>query len=122
MVKTVDAALFQRMVIHGAAKINYLKQPINDLNVFPVPDGDTGTNMSLTFSAAATEMKKKNFDTVVLMITDVLLDGTQLLFVGDEDTIKQAFNMRPDAENCAFLPKILSRKKQVIPMLSALWG
>ena len=66
--------------------------------------------------------KKKNFDTVVLMITDVLLDGTQLLFVGDEDTIKQAFNMRTDAENCAFLPKILSRKKQVIPMLSALWG
>jgi manganese-dependent inorganic pyrophosphatase len=66
--------------------------------------------------------KKKGFDTVVLMITDVLLDGTQLLFVGDEDTIKQAFNMRADAENCAFLPKILSRKKQVIPMLSALWG
>ena len=64
MVKTVDAALFQRMVIHGAAKINYLKQPINDLNVFPVPDGDTGTNMSLTFSAAAAEMKKKRFDTV----------------------------------------------------------
>ena len=64
MVKTVDAALFQRMVIHGAAKINSLKQPINDLNVFPVPDGDTGTNMSLTFSAAAAEMKKKSFDTV----------------------------------------------------------
>ena len=64
MVKTVNAALFQRMVIHGAAKINSLKQPINDLNVFPVPDGDTGTNMSLTFSAAAAEMKKKNFDTV----------------------------------------------------------
>jgi len=64
MVKTVDAALFQRMVIHGAATINYLKQPINDLNVFPVPDGDTGTNMSLTFSAAAAEMKKKSFPTV----------------------------------------------------------
>ena len=64
MVKTVDAALFQRMVIHGAANINALKQPINDLNVFPVPDGDTGTNMSLTFSAAAAEMKKKSFDTV----------------------------------------------------------
>ena len=64
MVKTVDAALFQRMVIHGAATINSLKQPINDLNVFPVPDGDTGTNMSLTFNAAATEMKKKSFDSV----------------------------------------------------------
>ena len=60
MVKTVDAALFQRMVIHGAATINSLKQPINDLNVFPVPDGDTGTNMSLTISAGATEMKKKS--------------------------------------------------------------
>ena len=55
-------------------------------------------------------------------ITDVLLDGTQLLFVGDEDTIRQAFNIRGEDENCAFLPKILSRKKQVIPMLSALWG
>ena len=64
MVKTVDAALFQRMVIHGAATMNYLKQPINDLNVFPVPDGDTGTNMSLTFNAAAAEMKKKSFPTV----------------------------------------------------------
>lgn len=65
--------------------------------------------------------KDKDFNTVVLMITDVLLEGTQLLFVGDEETICQAFNIR-GAENCAFLPKIMSRKKQVIPMLSALWG
>ena len=66
--------------------------------------------------------KNKGFDTVVLMITDVLLDGSQLLFVGDEDTIRQAFNLKNDVEDCAFLPKIMSRKKQVIPMLSALWG
>jgi manganese-dependent inorganic pyrophosphatase len=66
--------------------------------------------------------KDKHLDTVVLMITDVLLDGTQLLYVGDEDTIRQAFNIRSDTENCAFLPKVLSRKKQVIPTLSALWG
>jgi manganese-dependent inorganic pyrophosphatase len=66
--------------------------------------------------------KKKKLESVVLMITDVLLDGTQLLFVGDEDTIRQAFNLRDDGENCAFLPKIMSRKKQVIPALSALWG
>lgn len=65
--------------------------------------------------------KKGNFNTVVLMLTDVLLEGTQLLFVGDEDTIRQAFNIKGE-ENSAFLPKILSRKKQVIPMLSALWG
>ena len=66
--------------------------------------------------------KKKRFDIVVLMITDVLLDGTQLLFVGDEETIRQAFNVRGEVENCVFLPKIMSRKKQVIPSLSALWG
>ena len=66
--------------------------------------------------------KDRSFNTVVLMITDVLLDGTQLLFVGDEDNICQAFNIKSGHEHCAFLPKILSRKKQVIPMLSALWG
>ena len=64
MIHTIDAALFQKMVIHAAAAINLQKQPINDLNVFPVPDGDTGTNMSLTISAASAEMKKKSFDTV----------------------------------------------------------
>ena len=55
------------------------------------------------------------------MITDVLLEGSQLLYVGDEDTIHQAFNIK-GSENCAFVPKIMSRKKQVIPMLSGLWG
>ena len=64
MVRNIDAAAFQRMVIHGAASINAQKQPINDMNVFPVPDGDTGTNMSLTIGAAAAEMKKKRYDTV----------------------------------------------------------
>jgi manganese-dependent inorganic pyrophosphatase len=61
-------------------------------------------------------------DSVVLMITDVLLDGTQLLFVGDEDSICQALNIENEGTNCAFLPKVMSRKKQVIPMLSALWA
>lgn len=64
MVQNIDAAAFQRMVIHAAAAINAQKQPINDLNVFPVPDGDTGTNMSLTIGAAALEMKKNRYDTV----------------------------------------------------------
>ena len=64
MIKHIDAATFQRMVIHGAAAINAQKQLINDLNVFPVPDGDTGTNMSLTIGAGATEMKKKSYEGV----------------------------------------------------------
>ena len=48
MRQTIDAAAFQQMVIHAAAAIRAEKQRINDLNVFPVPDGDTGTNMSLS--------------------------------------------------------------------------
>ena len=53
--------------------------------------------------------------------TDVLKEGTHLLSVGEADTIRQAFNIR-SSEPAPFLPKIMSRKKQVIPMLSALWG
>ena len=64
---------------------------------------------------------ERGFDLVVLMLTDVLLEGTQLLFVGDEESICQAFNVTPK-DRCVFLPNVMSRKKQVIPMLSALWG
>ena len=46
------------MVLHGAAAITAQKQAINDLNVFPVPDGDTGTNMSMTIGTAVTELRK----------------------------------------------------------------
>ena len=64
MVKKIDAAVFQRMVIHAHAAMNAQKQVINDLNVFPVPDGDTGTNMTLSIGAASKEMKKNHYDTV----------------------------------------------------------
>ena len=60
MIENVDGASFQQMVVHAAASINLHKQEINDLNVFPVPDGDTGTNMSLTIAASAGEMKKQS--------------------------------------------------------------
>ena len=49
------------------------------------------------------------------------MEGSHMLFVGDEDIFCQAFDIK-NAENCAFLPKIMSRKKQIIPMLSGLWG
>ncbi len=58
MIQTIDGIQFKQMVLHGAAAIALQKQQINDLNVFPVPDGDTGTNMSLTISAAAAELRK----------------------------------------------------------------
>ena len=58
MIQTIDGLQFKQMVLHGAAAITAQKQRINDLNVFPVPDGDTGTNMSLTIGAASTELRK----------------------------------------------------------------
>ena len=54
----ITGALFKQMVLHGAAAITAQKQAINDLNVFPVPDGDTGTNMSMTIGTAVTELRK----------------------------------------------------------------
>ena len=53
MMHTIDGIQFKQMILHGAAAITQQKQQINDLNVFPVPDGDTGTNMSLTIGTAA---------------------------------------------------------------------
>ena len=58
MNEQISGALFKRMVLHGAACITAEKQAINDLNVFPVPDGDTGTNMSMTIGTAVTELRK----------------------------------------------------------------
>ena len=56
---TIDGSLLSQMIVHGAASINAQKQQINELNVFPVPDGDTGTNMSMTISTASAELRKK---------------------------------------------------------------
>ena len=65
--------------------------------------------------------QERKFSMVLLMLTDVLLEGTQLLYIGDDEVISQAFNATP-RDNMVFLPKVMSRKKQVVPSLSALWG
>ena len=64
MTDRISGRAFKQMVLFGAACIQAQKQPINDLNVFPVPDGDTGTNMSLTIQTAATELRKSEPATV----------------------------------------------------------
>ena len=58
MRQTINGADFRRLVISAAASIEINKQQLNELNVFPVPDGDTGTNMSMTINAAATDLRK----------------------------------------------------------------
>ena len=58
MTDRISGGAFKDMVAFGAACIAQQKQAINDLNVFPVPDGDTGTNMSLTIQTAVTELRR----------------------------------------------------------------
>lgn len=62
--QTIDAKAFQKLFLAGANRINEQKEYINELNVFPVPDGDTGTNMSLTILSAAREVEKLSQPTI----------------------------------------------------------
>ena len=58
MIQTINGGDLRRLILSAAASIEINKQKLNELNVFPVPDGDTGTNMSMTINAAAAELKK----------------------------------------------------------------
>ena len=66
-------------------------------------------------------MENSGYSMVLLMLTDVLLEGTRILYLGDKETIEQAFSVESKT-NSFFLPHVMSRKKQIVPMLSALWG
>ena len=64
---------------------------------------------------------ERGYSMLILMLTDVLVEGSHLLYLGDEDIFRQAFATELKDHAC-FLPGVVSRKKQVIPMLTALWG
>ena len=66
-------------------------------------------------------MEERSYSMMILMLTDVLAEGSHLLYLGDEEIFHQAFNTELKNHAC-FLPGVVSRKKQVIPMLTALWG
>ena len=95
----ITGALFKQMMLHGAAAITLHKQSINDLNVFPVPDGDTGTNMSLTIQTAASELRAiepETIDKAASVTASALLRGARgnsgvilsLLFRGISKSLK----------------------------------
>lgn len=76
----IDAAAFKNMILCADAALAENTQMINELNVFPVPDGDTGTNMGLTMNAAATELRKKEHyavDAVADCVASALLRGAR---------------------------------------------
>lgn len=67
------------------------------------------------------ERQEKGYDLLLLMLTDVLREGTELIVVGDMETVEQAFNVKV-TNHRTFLPGVISRKKQIVPALSILWG
>ena len=76
----IDAAAFKEMILCADAALHANIQQINELNVFPVPDGDTGTNMCLTLSNAATELRKRSFvsvDKAADCVSSALLRGAR---------------------------------------------
>ena len=78
--KQIDAKLFQKMFLGGALSIEARKEEINELNVFPVPDGDTGTNMTLTIMAAAKEvsqLEEPTMETLAKAISSGSLRGAR---------------------------------------------
>ena len=79
-ITNINGLLLKKMIIAGANKLNSEKQFVDSLNVFPVPDGDTGTNMSLTVIAAAKEIEKNNslnIGEVAKLIADGALRGAR---------------------------------------------
>ena len=82
MRQSIDGAAFRAMLLSAAASLENHKQEVNELNVFPVPDGDTGTNMSLTIGAAANELRQKATDATPLgaaadMVASAMLRGAR---------------------------------------------
>ena len=80
MKEYIDAAAFKEMILCADAALHANIQQINELNVFPVPDGDTGTNMCLTLNNAANELRKKNFtaiDKAADCVASALLRGAR---------------------------------------------
>ena len=106
---TINGAMFKEMLLFGTVSITQAQQAINDLNVFPVPDGDTGTNMSLTIQTAAQELKKiepATVDQAASVTASALLRGARgnsgvilsLLFRGISKELKGC----KEADGCAF--------------------
>ena len=80
MQQTIKGAEFRRLILSAAASIEINKQQLNELNVFPVPDGDTGTNMSMTINAAANDLRKEenpNLEKAAAMAASATLRGAR---------------------------------------------
>jgi manganese-dependent inorganic pyrophosphatase len=120
--------------VHGAEEKPIEELFGTDYKVFHIAEHNIGVSQitcadasgllarSAEFAEYMQKLKAdKDFDFVILMITDVLQEGSHLLYVGSDEEMRQAFGAEPKNKSL-FLPGVMSRKKQIIPMLTALWG
>ena len=113
--KTINVEMLAKMFLAGAGNIEAKKEFINELNVFPVPDGDTGTNMSLTIMAAAKEvsaLEKLNMKDLAKAISSGSLRGARgvilsQLFRGFTKAIKEVKEI-----DCLILANALDKAKE----------
>ena len=114
-ITSIDAKLLQKMFLAGAKNLEAKKEWINELNVFPVPDGDTGTNMTLTIMSAAKEVsgiENPGFESLAKAISSGSLRGARgnsgvilsQLFRGFTKEIKEV-----DEINSAVIAKAFDR-------------
>ena len=122
---TIDAKSFQKLFLAGANRINSRKEYINELNVFPVPDGDTGTNMSLTILAAAKEVgavEEPTMATICKAISNGSLRGARgnsgvilsQLFRGFTKAVSKADSLGKDEITAGFTRAVETAYKAVM--------
>ena len=97
----------------------------HDLGICQITGLDTDhmlTRLPELLSAMDKIKLLKGYDMFLLMLTDVLRCGTELVFLGEEEAVHQAFSVSETPDHHVFLPGVVSRKKQIVPALAALWG
>ena len=125
MIEIIDGLALKKMFIAAAISLDAYKEEINELNVFPVPDGDTGSNMSMTISSAMTELQKSEPDSVTKaadIAASALLRGARgnsgvilsLLFRGFAKSVKEKKTIGAEEMAIAFREGVSTAYKAVM--------
>ena len=127
--KNPDTASIVAAIAYAASELLYA-----DYKEFHIAGHDLAISQITCLDSASLLSKKESLleemkeisnktqsSLVILMLTDMLLEGSYLLYIGDDDVINQAFGVA-SKDNEVFLPNVMSRKKQIVPSLSAMWG
>ena len=109
-VKKIDAALVRKCFLAGAAALQAKKEYINELNVFPVPDGDTGTNMTMTIMSAADEVAALEEPSMETICKAISSGSLRVLFFPSCSVVLPVYCARWKRPMCMCLGKPLKKQ------------